>query len=108
MKKILLATALCVLAFASGAQAQPEAKEIAFARPCPSGVPVYNKADDKVACGQLAQSGSGYVIEMASQHGTPTTCPKGFAFIGTLNKESLAQRGITDTGSLQYFACVKE
>lgn len=108
MKKIVLASALCLLALASSAHAQPQAKEIAFARPCPAGVPVYNKTDDKVACGQLAQNGTGYVIEMASQKNVAPACPTGFNFIGTLNKESLEQRGIHADGSLQYFACVKE
>jgi hypothetical protein len=109
MKKILFLAVLCGLAFWAGvSHAQPQAKEIAFARPCPDGVPVYSKSTNTVACGALTQSGSGYVIEMASATSQAPACPSGFSYIGNLDKDSLAQRGIAAEGSLQYFACVKE
>lgn len=108
MIKLAIYIVLAILAYSHFAEAAPQAKEIAFARPCPQGVPVYNKSSEKVGCGALAQGGSGYVIEMASDRATKPTCPKGFAYIGNLDQASLAGRGITAEGKLQYFACVKE
>ncbi|MBI3418614.1 MAG: hypothetical protein HY053_00565 [Proteobacteria bacterium] len=107
MRKIFYFVALFALVFATSAQAQPLAKEIAFERACTDGVPLYNKASDAVGCGKLAQGGQGYVIEMATERSHTPSCPQGYSYIGNLDQASLAARGITGSTKLQYFACAK-
>lgn len=101
MKKMLMFATVALMLSVTSAIAQPQAKEIAYAPSCAKGVHIYDKANDAVTCGKPAPSGSGYVIEMATDTGTVPQCPKGYNFIGF----------VPDThGSgptLQHFACVK-
>ncbi len=101
MKKVILLAALTLLVGVHSADAQPQAKEIAYVASCQTGVHVYDKAANAVTCGKPAISGSGYVIEMATDANGVAQCPKGYSFIGHVPNTH-------GTGSnLQHFACVK-
>lgn len=85
--------------------AQPQAKEIAFTRPCASGVRLYNKNTGVVSCGAMHIGGAGHVIEMATASGGVASCPKGYAYIGHMEKNAY---GIALANpALQFFACAK-
>lgn len=100
MKKIIGLAVVALLVSATGAFAQPQAKEIAFVTSCAKGVHVYDKAADAVTCGKPAMSGSGYVIEMATDANGQAQCPKGYNYIGHVQGSQMG-------GSLQHYACVK-
>lgn len=100
MKKVILLAALAMLFCVNSAVAQPQAKEIAYAPSCAKGVHVYDKAADAVTCGTPAASGTGYVIEMASDNKSTPQCPKGYNFIGYV-------QGTMNNSVMQHYACVK-
>lgn len=101
MKKVILFAVLALGLSVQVAHAQPQAKEIAYVGSCMQGVHVYDKASGTVTCGKPAMSGSGYVIEMATDAGGTAQCPKGYSYIGHVPDTH-------GTGpSLQHFACVK-
>ena len=101
MKKVILFAAIALMVFAHSASAQPQAKEIAYVASCQSGVHVYDKASNAVTCGKPASSGSGYVIQMATDANGSVQCPKGYSYIGHV------QNTLGTGGNLQHFACVK-
>ncbi len=100
MKKVILIAGLAWVLCVNGAIAQPQAKEIAYVPTCSKGVHVYDKSVDSVTCGKPAMSGSGYVIEMATDASGTVQCPKGYSYIGHV------QNTHAGTG-LQHFACVR-
>jgi hypothetical protein len=101
MKNVIGFAAVVLMLSATSAFAQPQAKEIAYVATCTTGVHVDDKASNAVTCGKPSITGSGYVIEMATDAGGSVQCPKGYNYIGH----------VPDThgsgGSLQHFACVK-
>lgn len=100
MKKIIALAVVALLVSVTGAMAQPQAKEIAFTTSCAKGVHVYDKSANAVTCGKPAMSGSGYVIEMATDTSGQVQCPKGYSYIGHVQNSQMGS-------SLQHYACVK-
>lgn len=99
MKKILLLAAIASTLLFSAASAQPQAREIAFAQSCDKGVHVFDKQNNAVTCGKPQASGSGYVIQMATDGNGNVQCPRGYNYIGHI------QGAVSD--GLQHFACAK-
>ncbi|NDE90554.1 MAG: hypothetical protein EB059_05370 [Alphaproteobacteria bacterium] len=100
MKKLVWSLVVLSLLHSSDASAQPQAQEIAFVSNCAQGVHVYDKTANAVTCGKPAASGSGYVIEMATDAASTAQCPQGYSFVGKI-------KGSMHGDSLQHFACVK-
>lgn len=100
MKKIIALAVVALLVSGTSAIAQPQAKEIAYVTSCAKGVHVYDKVTDSVTCGKPAMSGTGYVIEMATDAKGNAQCPKGYNYIGHVQGSQMGS-------GLQHYACVK-
>jgi hypothetical protein len=107
MKKIIYLLAVIVLCLSASADAKPAVKEISFKRDCAEGVPLYNAASGKIACGKMAKSGAGYILEMMTQSKNEPSCPMGFNYIGNLDESALTARGIVPKAAFHFFACAK-